>query len=72
MHNFATMAWLRSRYVEKAKLQYLFFPEELHKHYEINQLFRGFDYDESNGIEISELINMFKDNNVFLDRDEIA
>lgn len=45
MHNLVTMKWLKTRHVDKAKKQYLFFPDELHKHYEINELFRGFDVD---------------------------
>jgi len=43
MHNKVTMNWLKTHHVDKAKLQYLFFPEELYKHCEINDLFRGFD-----------------------------
>ncbi|EAR97473.2 EF-hand protein (macronuclear) [Tetrahymena thermophila SB210] len=71
MHNLVTMKWLKIRYLDKAKKQYLFFPDELHKHYEINELFRGFDADHSEGIDIQELINMFKDNKINLDRQDV-
>lgn len=68
MLNFATKNWMKARHLNKAKLQYLFFPEELYKHCEINDLFKGFDKDQSEGIEVSELVRMFKDNNIQLDK----
>lgn len=71
MHNLVTMRWLKTRHINKAKKQYLFFPEELHKHYEINELFRGFDTNQSEGIDIRELVSMFKDNKINLDKNDV-
>lgn len=71
IHSASTMTWLRTRCALKAKLRYLFFPEELNKHCEINDLFRGFDADGSGTIDPSELVNMFKDNGIFLSKEQI-
>jgi hypothetical protein len=41
------VTWLRRRFQNKAKKQYLYYPDELLKHIEIKNIFKSFDKDHS-------------------------
>jgi len=48
LHTRDIVFWLRKRFLNKSpNMNYLFFPEELQKHYEVDKIFKKFDEDGS-------------------------
>jgi hypothetical protein len=72
MHNASIIEWLRKRHQNTANVKYLFYPEELQRHLDIQKVFTKFDEDGSGkrdiysiislgGIQMSEFYDMLKD-----------
>ena len=55
----STINWLRKRFNNQTKIQYLNAPAELRKHIEIERVFKAFDEDGSNSLDVHELYEMF-------------
>jgi len=59
LHNKSTVAWLKSRYPDKTKKHYLLFPEELIEDMKIRKIFKIFDKDGSQALDLEEMVEMF-------------
>ena len=64
----ATRNWLKKRYSSTTYKDYLMNQEELIQNNNIESLFRKFDTDHSNGLDMQELFKMFKENGINLHR----
>ena len=67
----STINWLRKRFNNQTKIQYLNAPAELRKHIEIERVFKAFDEDGSNSLDVHELYEMFCDNNIHITKQEL-
>ncbi|CAD8120576.1 unnamed protein product [Paramecium sonneborni] len=59
-HSLPQNQWFKSRYFDKVKPQYLFYPEERRIQMELKQIFNVFDYNDSKTLDIAEMFLMFK------------
>jgi Ca2+-binding EF-hand superfamily protein len=71
LHSSDVFDWLRRRYFNVSKEQYLLTEEQLRKAEEIREVFRGFDYDGSGFLELNELWSMFVQYGLRVDRNEL-
>lgn len=60
LHTKSTVGWLKSRYPGKTKKHYLLFPEELIEDMKIRKIFKIFDKDGSQALDLDEMVEMFQ------------
>ncbi|CDW71443.1 ef hand family protein [Stylonychia lemnae] len=56
--------WLRKRFAHTSKIQYLNRPQELKKQIDIQNVFKKFDEDGSNSLDVNEVHEMFQQNGI--------
>lgn len=59
LHNKKYNSWLKSRYKNKAKISYIFRPQEVQKRINLKTIFQNFDADGNGELEIEEFLDMF-------------
>eukprot|EP00347_Sterkiella_histriomuscorum_P023991 403332683 len=64
--------WLRQRYPHRAKESYLYREQELNRCNDIIAIFDKFDADKSGYIEINELYQMFKQNDILITKQQLT
>jgi len=68
LHTRDIVYWLRKRFLNKnPNMNYLFFPEELQKHYEVDKIFKKFDEDGSGKLSIDEFYDMLVASGINMD-----
>ncbi|EAR99987.2 EF hand protein (macronuclear) [Tetrahymena thermophila SB210] len=71
LHNKSTVSWLKTRYSNKTKKHYLLFPEELIEDMKIRKIFKIFDKDGSQALDLKEMVEMFQKYNIEIDKEEL-
>ncbi|KAL4495218.1 hypothetical protein ABPG72_007325 [Tetrahymena utriculariae] len=71
LHNKSTVSWLKTRYPNKTKKHYLLFPEELIEDMKIRKIFKIFDKDGSQALDLKEMVEMFQKYNIEIDKEEL-
>ena len=71
MHTQRIIQWLRKRKADQANKKYLFLPEELNEQAQILEIFNFFDQDLSNRLDMSEMLQMFHDNDINITQQEL-
>mmetsp|Transcript_19593 Transcript_19593/g.35987 ORF Transcript_19593/g.35987 Transcript_19593/m.35987 type:complete len:291 (+) Transcript_19593:1194-2066(+) len=71
LHSPDVLEWLKKRYFNVSKERYLLKEDELRKADEIKEVFKGFDYDGSGFLELSELWAMFLQYGLKIERNEL-
>ena len=71
MHTKSINSWLRKRFQSQTSLKYLYFPEELLQHENIKEIFQSFDRDNSHSLDIGELVKMFKQFNINMEKEDL-
>jgi len=71
LHTRTINSWLKKRFPLQTSLKYLYFPEELLQHENIKEIFQSFDHDNSNSLDIAELVKMFKQFNINMEKDDL-
>ena len=64
----STRNWLKKRFSETASKEYLMNYEEVIENENLEMLFYKFDIDKSNTLDLKELMTMFRDNGIILDK----
>lgn len=71
MIKYDTIAWMKKRFNDKAKVEYLISPTELQKHKDLEDLFRKFDSQRTGAIEVKELHEMLTKNGIMIDKERL-
>lgn len=71
LHKKDVNSWLLKRSKNKAKIKYLYYPEELLQHQSIKEIFQSFDRDGSGGLDIDELVKMFSEFNIQMSKNDL-
>ncbi|CDW91736.1 ef hand family protein [Stylonychia lemnae] len=68
---FETILWVKKHCPEKAKIMYKKTKFELKKHYEVENVFNQFDEDGSQTLDVNELFDMFQQNQIYIEKEEL-
>lgn len=60
LNSSSTIEWLKKRFANTTKIQYLNNPTQLQQHKAIESVFKKLDEDHSNSLDIDEVNKMFK------------
>eukprot|EP00347_Sterkiella_histriomuscorum_P020065 403339235 len=71
LNNNHTVQWLRKRFTHTSKIQYLNRPQELKKQIDIQNVFKKFDEDGSNSLDVNEVHEMFQQNGINIDEETL-
>ena len=71
LHTKSINSWLRKRCPSNTSIKYLYFPEELLQHENIKEIFQSFDRDNSHSLDIAELVKMFKQFNIDINKPDL-
>ncbi len=65
------MNWFKKHSFKKTKRHYLLFPEELIEDMKVRKIFKIFDADGSGALDINEMVEMFKNYNIEVNKEEL-
>ena len=73
LHNIYTLRWLKARAKCKKEIKrnYLLYPEEMEQEMRIKKIFMTFDEDKSNALDLGEMVEMFQNFKIDVDRNKL-
>ena len=71
LQNTVNISWLKKRFSKNVHQKYLHLPEKFNQLKNIKKIFDFFDYDNSQSIEVSDLLSNFKDNNINISKKKL-
>lgn len=73
MHNYPTIQWLKRRFKNSKHLKkaYMLYPEEILDEYRYKKIFQVFDTDNSNALNLNEMVDMFNQFHINVTEEDI-